>query len=387
MDFLKRAWAEVNLDSIEYNLKEYRKLIGEKTDIMCVVKASCYGHFDNAVVPFLQNEMNVRWFAVSNIHEAHRLRDMGITGEILILGYTPPENAPYLTKLDIIQACTELSYAKELSKHADGKVRIHAAIDTGMTRIGLHGDNEKIYGELKEISTLENIALEGIFTHFAVADSLDADDELYTKAQAEKIIAVADICEKNGLALEKVHFLNSAGGVYYYSERSALARLGIILYGLYPDPAKALPFKPKPAMEFKAAVAQVKYIDEGTNVSYGRTYTAPKKVKLATITAGYADGYPRALSNKGQVIIKGKRCKITGRICMDQFMCDVSDIEDIKPGDEAILIGSQGNETITADDIGALAGTIGYEIVCGISARVPRVILRHGEQTAVLEIE
>ena len=133
MDFLKRAWAEVDLDSIEYNLKEYRRLIGEKTEIMCVVKASCYGHFDNGVVPFLENEMDIRWFAVSNIHEAHRLRDMGIKGEILILGYTPPENAKWLTRLDIIQACTELSYAKALSENADGKVRIHAAIDTGMT--------------------------------------------------------------------------------------------------------------------------------------------------------------------------------------------------------------------------------------------------------------
>lgn len=188
MDFLKRAWAEVDLDSIEYNLKEYRRLIGEKTEIMCVVKASCYGHFDNGVVPFLENEMDIRWFAVSNIHEAHRLRDMGIKGEILILGYTPPENAKWLTKLDIIQACTELSYAKALSENADGKVRIHAAIDTGMTRIGLHGETDKIYGELKEISKLENIALEGIFTHYAVADSLREQDEKYTKAQTEKIL-------------------------------------------------------------------------------------------------------------------------------------------------------------------------------------------------------
>ena len=364
MDFLKRAWAEVDLDSIEYNLKEYRRLIGEKTEIMCVVKASCYGHFDNGVVPFLENEMDIRWFAVSNIHEAHRLRDMGIKGEILILGYTPPENAKWLTRLDIIQACTELSYAKALSENADSKVRIHAAIDTGMTRIGLHGETDKIYDELKEISKLENISLEGIFTHYAVADSLREQDEKYTKA----------------LHLEKVHFLNSAGGVYYYNERSSLARLGIILYGLYPDPAKALPFEPKPAMEFKAAVAQVKYIDNGTDVSYGRTYTANGKVKLATVTAGYADGYPRALSNKGYVLINGKKCPITGRICMDQFMCDVTEVEDVKAGDEAVLIGSQGDERITADDIG-------YEIVCGISARVPRVISRHGEQTAVLEIE
>ena len=220
-----------------------------------------------------------------------------------------------------------------------------------------------------------------------MADSLREQDEEYTRAQTEKILAVADKCEAEGLHLEKVHFLNSAGGVYYYNERSSFARLGIILYGLYPDPAKALPFEPKPAMEFKAAVAQVKYIDNGTDVSYGRTYTANGKVKLATVTAGYADGYPRALSNKGYVLIHGKKCPITGRICMDQFMCDVTEVEDVKTGDEAVLIGAQGDERITADDIGKMTGTIGYEIVCGISARVPRVISRHGEQTAVLEIE
>lgn len=154
---MKRAWAEVDLDSIEYNLKEYRRLIGEKTEIMCVVKASCYGHFDNRVVPFLENEMDIRWFAVSNIHEAHRLRDMGIKGEILILGYTPPENAKWLTRLDIIQACTEFSYAKALSENSDGKVRIHAAIDTGMTRIGLHGEPTRYTVSLKRYRSLKTL--------------------------------------------------------------------------------------------------------------------------------------------------------------------------------------------------------------------------------------
>lgn len=387
MEFLKRAWAEINLDSIERNLNEYRKHIGEGTEIMCVVKARCYGHSDNGVVPFLENEMNIHWFAVSTIREAERLREMGIKGEILILGYTPPENAPRLASLNIIQACTDLSYAKELSKASGGRLRLHAAVDTGMTRIGLHGSDQEIFGDLDKISKLKNISLEGIFTHYAAADSLDPDDNAYTEKQTEKILSVADLCEKQGLKLSKVHFLNSAGGVYYYNKHSSLARLGIILYGLYPDPAKPLPFTPEPAMQFKAAVAQVKYIEGGTSVSYGRTYKADKRIKLATITAGYADGYPRALSNKGEVIIHGKKCPVTGRICMDQFMCDVSGIDGVKPGDEAILIGSEGENSITADEIGALTGTIGYEIVCGVSARVPRVICRRGEQTAVYEFE
>lgn len=384
MNYLKRCWAEVSLDNIEKNLTEYKKYLGESTELLCVVKANCYGHNDNAVAPFLENELGVKWFAVSNIEEGERLRREGIQGEILILGFTPPENADDLVQNNIIQACTEYTYAKALSEAVTtGEVRMHAAIDTGMTRIGLHGSVEKTVSTLKEINALSNIRLEGIFTHYAVADSLAQDDIEYTKKQTEKILAVADGCKKEKLTLEQVHFLNSAGGIYYYNERSTLARLGIILYGLYPDPSKPLPFEPIPAMELKSVISQVKTIEVGEDVSYGRTYTAKKKTKLATVCAGYADGYPRALSNKGEVIVHGKRCKITGRICMDQFMCDVTDIPDVKSGDVVTLIGSEGNERITADDCATTAGTIGYEIICDISPRVPRVIIRNGKQISV----
>lgn len=370
MNVLRRCWAEISLDSIAYNYTQYKKYIGEDTDIMCVVKASCYGHGDKIIAPFLQNELGVKHFAVSNLLEAERLRNMGITGEILILGYTPEENADDLVKFNIVQACTEYSYARSLSENCtSGKVRLHAAIDTGMTRIGLHGDVSSIADELKEISKLENISLEGIFTHYASADGCDQSDDDYTKMQTEKFFAVSDAAKAAGTELGQVHILNSAGGIYHFDKRSTFARLGIILYGLYPNPQKELPFKPKPVMTLKAVVSQVKYIDSGTAVSYGRTYHAGERVKLATVTAGYADGFPRKLSNVGEVIIRGKRCKIAGRICMDQFMCDVSALDDVCVGDEVTLM----NDEITADDIAALTGTIGYEIVCGISHRVPRV--------------
>ena len=373
MEFLRRCWAEIDLAAVGYNISEYKKLLPEGTELMCVVKASCYGHGDDIIVPFLQKSMGVRYFAVSNIIEGIRLRDMGIKGDILILGYTPPELAAELSAHDIIQACTELSYAQALSDNANGTVRLHGAVDTGMTRIGVHGTVSEQAEELAMIHALPNIALEGIFTHFSSADGIHEADEEYTSMQAERFFTVRDILESKGIHLRHAHIKNSAGGAYGYGEGSTLARLGIILYGLYPDPAKPLPFKPKPVMTLKAVISQGKWIDPGTSVSYGRTFVSDRRMKLATVTAGYADGYPRALSNKGTVIIKGKKCRICGRVCMDQFMCDVTDIDDAAPGDEVILM----NGEINADVIAELTGTIGYEVTCDITSRVPRIAIHN----------
>ena len=388
MKFPKRCYAEIDLDSIEKNLERFRGGLPASTEVLCVVKACCYGHFDEAVVPFLEDELGIRWFAVANLTEARRLRRAGIKGEVLILGWTDPVYADELAELDVIQACTELAYAKELSGAvSSGRVRLHCAIDTGMTRIGLTGTADENARDLLEMSELSGVKLEGIFTHYAVADSLYEDKCAYTKAQTDRILATAEAAGKAGVKLSQVHFLNSAGGVYHADERSTLARLGIILYGLYPDPDVPLPFELSPVMTLKARISQVKEIEAGPSVSYGRTFTAERKTTLATVTAGYADGYPRVLSNKGYVLINGRRCPIAGRVCMDQFMVDVTDAGEVKAGDEAVLIGSQGDERITADDIAKMTGTIGYEIVCGISARVPRVAYRHGKLTGVYSLE
>lgn len=370
MDFLRRCWAEIDLNAIKYNLESYRRLLPEGTQVMCVVKASCYGHDDEIIAPFLQNELGVRHFAVSNITEGERLRKLGIEGDILILGYTPPEYADELVKFDIIQACTEYDYACRLSQNAhSGQVRVHVAVDTGMTRIGLHGSAAENCDDIVKISALENISVEGIFTHYSSADGTDGSDEDYTGMQTARFFEVYDELRKTGVNLKHAHILNSAGGAYRTADRSTLARLGIILYGLYPNPSKPLPFEPKPVMTLKAVISQVKEIEAGTAVSYGRTFVSDKKIRLATVTAGYADGYPRSLSNKGEVVIRGVKCRITGRVCMDQFMCDVSEVEGVQVGDEVILM----DKTMTADDIAELTGTIGYEVVCGISSRVPRV--------------
>ncbi len=383
MEYLKRAWAEIDLNCLAENYRNYKKAAG--CEIMCVVKADCYGHGDRAVVPFLEKELGVTKLAVSNIEEAKRLRDMGARSDILILGYTPPEKADELKDLDIIQAVTELSYAEKLSENLrGGEVRVHIAIDTGMTRIGLHGGVEETASQAAEIANIDGIRAEGLFTHFAVADSDDESDISYTKGQIGKIKAVAERLSQMGAEIPCVHYLNSAGGIYHNDGGSAFARLGIILYGLMPNFSLPVPIKLKPVMSLKATVAQVKEIGKGEYISYGRTYCSEKPMKLATVTIGYADGYSRLLSNKGEVLIHGKRAKIVGRVCMDQLMCDVTGI-DVSAGDTVTLIGQDGKEQITADELASLYGTIGYEVVCLISKRVPRVIIRGGAVVDVLQ--
>lgn len=387
MSYLKRAWAETHLDRIKTNVDNFKKFLKPETELLCVVKANCYGNGDDAIVPYLEKNLDVNWFAVSNIEEAKHLRDIGISGEILILGYTPPEYASELIEYDIIQAITEESHAEELSKFSPQgeRVRAHCALDTGMTRIGVHETSiSKTCDVIERISKLNGIELEGIFTHFAAADSDNTDDINYTNRQAELITAAAEELKKRLVVLNQIHFLNSAGGVYHSNSQSTLARLGIIMYGLKPNSSLDVPFSLEPVMDFKACVSMVKNVDSNICVSYGRTYTTQKPTKIATITVGYADGYPRFLSNKGEVLLHGKRAKIIGRVCMDQIMCDVTDI-DVKVGDVATLIGTDGNETITADDIADIGSTIGYEVICNISKRVPRVIYNNGNQINVLK--
>ncbi len=371
-----RAWAEISLGALKNNVEKCRSLLSDKNALMCVVKANAYGHGAHIVAPFLENECGADWFAVSNLVEAAELREMGITGEILILGWTPPENALQLLEYDIIQAITDLEYAESLSAHTPKgeKIRCHIAIDTGMTRIGLRGDGAADCAE--KIFRLPNLSVEGIFTHLSVADSPDPEDIEYTKSQAEKLYDLKKELNRRLITVEHAHFLNSAGCAYHFDPRSTLARFGIMLYGLMPNASYPLPVELEPVMELKAKVAQVKTVEAGVDVSYGRTYTTSKETRLAVVTIGYADGYPRLLSGKAEVLIKGRRAKVVGRICMDQLMIDVSDIPGVAPGDTVTLFGRDGDEIVTADQLAELIGTVGYEIVCGISPRVQRIEIR-----------
>lgn len=384
MYYTKRTAARINLDNLIFNAKSYKAALADDVSLMCVVKADAYGHSVKAVSKCLQEDLNIKWFAVSNIGEAIELRENQITGNILILGYTDPAEADTLIKYDIIQACVDLSYAEELNRFASkGKVSIHIKLDTGMTRIGIPcGDIINAVKDAEKIYALENLSVTGIFTHLCAADSDTPDDIAYTDMQISRIKEVKRLMNQDGYDTGVCHWLNSAGGVYTEGQGSDLARLGIILYGLYPNHALDVPIEMKPVMELVSTVSMVKSVKPGTFVGYGRTFCAEKDMKIATITVGYADGYPRLLSNRGEVIIKGRKCKIVGNVCMDQIMADVTEL-DVSSGDEAVLIGIQNGEQITADDIADLCGTIGYEITCGISKRVPRIIIKNGEQVGL----
>ncbi|MDO5560354.1 MAG: alanine racemase [Oscillospiraceae bacterium] len=371
----KRAWAEVNLCILEKNINTIKKGMSSETEIMAVVKADAYGHGEKEIINKL-SDMGVTYFAVSNLDEALSVRKIAENSEILILGYTPPEYAKEIAANNITQCIVSEEYAEILSKSTDMTVKCHIKIDTGMGRIGLkYKTPSECCNAVKEIMKNKNLDIEGIFTHFAVADSDVPENIDFTKKQAAFIKSVYEELCNEGIKLRHIHFLNSAGVSYHYDSVSTLARIGITMYGLYPNYPLALPCELEPVMEFKAIVSDVKTIYPGDSVSYGRTFIARENMKVATVTVGYADGYSRLLSSKGFVLYKGVRCAITGRVCMDQMMIDVSEVENARAGDTVTLIGREGSDIITADELASWYGTIGYEVVCGISKRVPRIYI------------
>lgn len=370
--YLKRCFAQIHLDRLGKNIKNYIEYSGAK-EVCCVVKADAYGHCASAVAPYLQDKLGIKWFAVSNASEAVELREMGIKGEILILASTPVNGISLLKEYNLITTVPSLEYAKKLSENGGG--RVHIKLDTGMSRIGL--DIKNATEQIKEIKKLENISVEGIFTHLCVADSNDEEDILFTKNQIFAFKQVVKECEECGIEFLYKHFLNSAGGIYHFDKESDLVRLGITQYGLVPNFALECPFEIEPVMDFKAVVTQVKYIEKGDTVSYGRSFAAPRRMKIATVSVGYADGYFRAFSNCGRVLINGKYANVIGRVCMDQMMIDVSDI-DVEAGDVATLFG----KGLSADELAASINTIGYELICAVSKRVPRVIYLDNEEIA-----
>ena len=372
--YLKRAWAEISLSALEKNIRAIKSTLFRETSLMAVIKANAYGHGEDGILKKLC-ECGVKYFAVSNLDEAVSVRSHCPEGEILILGYTPPEFADELVENNIIQGVLSLDYAGELCKNAKAAVRCHIKIDTGMGRIGLkYRAPEECAVEIRNILSLDKLSVEGLYTHFAAADADDEESCEYTERQADFIIRTYDLLKSEGIVLPHLHFLNSAGLCYHNNKRSTLARAGIIMYGLHPNYPLKLPIEVEPVMTLKAVVSQVKELGKGDSVSYGRIYRAPEdNIRAATVTVGYADGYSRLLSEKAEVLVNGKRCPVIGRICMDQLVLDVSHAGNVREGDIVTLIGRDGNEEITADELASLYGTIGYEVVCGISKRVPRI--------------
>ncbi|MEZ3454268.1 MAG: alanine racemase [Oscillospiraceae bacterium] len=372
--FLNRIRAEIDLGAAEKNFTALKGfLYDDFTKPACVIKADGYGHGDLPLMKLYQ-DMGADFFCVSNTEEALRLRNGGCSGDILILGWSSPDDADVLSENNIIVTLVSVENALAFSEKASKPVRVHIKLDTGMSRVGLDtSDTKQCASDIAKIAIMPNISVEGAFTHFAAADSRLDDDVSFTEDQKQKFLAAVNAAEYLGVRLSHIHFLNSAATVYCYDSRSTLARLGILLYGLRPAYSMKIPFALQPVMSLKTVVSQVKTIHKGDTVSYGRTYTAPGDRIIATVPCGYADGYPRLLSGNCEAIIRGKRAKGVGRICMDQMMFDVTKIEGVSEGDEVILIGSDGGETITADDLAEAYGSIGYELVCGIGKRVPRI--------------
>ena len=362
----RRSWIEIDLNQLISNLKVFQTFLSSSQDIMAVVKDDAYGHGDKIVSKFLFNQ-GINNFAVSNIDEAIHIREAGVQGQVLILGYTPIERCNDLVKYDITQALISEEYAEHIAE-TRLPIKCQFAIDTGMNRIGLCVDNlDECEYIIRYFS--DRLLLNGVFTHLCVADTTNQDE--FTQRQ---ISIFESICKRiSDLKLPYCHCMNSAGGLWHNSDVSCFARLGIVLYGLKPDYMNILPNGINPVLSWKSVVSMIKNVKVGDTIGYGRTFSVKKPMRIATIPTGYADGYSRLLSNKGSVLINGKIAPIVGRVCMDQLMVDVTDIPNVEMDTEVVLIGRSGNEVITADDIANLIDTIGYEIVCGINKRVDRI--------------
>ena len=379
MKKFSRVKAVVSLDAVAHNFREMRKNIAEDTKVIAVVKADAYGHGAVQIARLVEEYTYIWGFATATEEEAIELRRAGIQKPILVLGIVFEEYYPELIRYDIRPAVCDSDSAKKLSQEAlrQGKtVHIHLALDTGMTRIGF-ADTPKSIETIKQIQMLPNLEIEGIFTHFARADEYDRSPALI---QLERYLDFLNLLKDAGITIPLLHCSNSAGIIRVPEANLSMVRAGITIYGIYPsNEVERDKIKLETAMEIKSHISYLKDVTPGTAISYGGTFVASKPMKVATIPVGYADGYPRQLSGKGWVLIHGQKAPILGRVCMDQFMVDVTDIPDTKSGDEVTLIGRDGNEVITAEEFGELSGRFSYEFICCISKRVPRVYIKDGK--------
>ena len=380
MNFTRRAvWAQIDLDAAAHNMRQIRKHVGPDVKIAAVVKANAYGHGSVELAKtFAENGADC--FAVSSLDEAVELRRYAhIDNEIFILGHTDARRTEELLTYDIETAVFNLKNAEFFSQEARrlGKtLRVHIAVDTGMSRVGFQV-NEFSVSEIKTIAALPNIEIRGMFTHFAVSDM---KDKTFTREQYGHFRWMCKRMEEEGIHIALRHCCNSAAVLELPEYYCDMVRPGIIMYGCEPSPEIDIkPYDLRPVMSLRCCIAHVKLIDAGATVSYGRHYKAPSRRKIATLPAGYADGYSRILSGKVDVLYHGHRVPQVGAICMDQCMIDVSGEANVHAGDEVVLFGRQGDSFIPIEEIAAVCGTINYEIMCNISRRVPRVYMKNGK--------
>jgi len=373
MNLTRPVWAEIDLKAVAHNVREIREITSPTAQLMAVVKADGYGHgaYQIAKVALANGAKRL---AVAILNEGLELRKQGIEVPILVLGYTPEEQAEIIVENDIIQTIFSLPLAQALSQAAgklNKKVKVHIKLDTGMGRVGLLP--EEAVDFIKQAMALPNLEVEGMFTHFAVADETDKE---YTQEQFAKFQGVLEKLEQEGITLPFYHVANSATIIDLPEMHLNMVRPGIILYGLYPssDVLKEK-IELQPALTLKTKIGYLKRVKEGTSISYGRRYIAPEERIIATLPIGYADGFTRLFFAKGEVLVKGQRAPLVGRVCMDQCMIDVTDIPEVRVGEEVVLIGKQGEGNIPVEELAEKIGTINYEIVCMIGKRVPRVYL------------
>ena len=374
-----RIRARIDLDAIEYNIEKMKENLPEDTKLIVVAKADCYGHGALQTTSLLSLKAYVWGFAVATLDEAIVLRRGGITKPILVLGCIFPEQW-----VDALENNIRITvYTEELTKVLSDlavkigrKAYVHVKLDTGMGRIGFTPGKEGA-DKIEEISKLPNIVMEGLYTHFSKADE---GDKSYTMKQMEAYTWMKEELAGRGITFSYYHCCNSAGIIDLKGAGQNLSRAGISTYGMYPsEEVHKENVDLKPALELISHVAFVKWVDEGEMISYGGTYVTKRRTKIATIPVGYGDGYPRSLSNKGYMLIHGKKAPIIGRVCMDQCMVDVTEIEDVKFGDEVVLVGRDGDEYLSVETLSRLSDRFNYEFVCLMGKRIPREYIRRGE--------
>lgn len=381
MKHYERVCAKIDLDSIENNLNEMKKNLSKDTKMFLTVKADGYGHGALPIAWEMEKKDYVFGYTVATAEEAMQLKEGGVQKPILILGYTFPYSYQEIVENDIQSTVFKDDVIEALNMEAvkQNKIcKVHIKVDTGMSRIGVHPD---VKGKefVKKALSLTNIKVEGIFTHFARADETDTANA-YEKMNI--FHAFVAECEKEcGYKFPTIHCLNSAGIIGMNESNDNLVRAGITIYGLWPsDEVRKDIVKLHPALSLESHIVYIKTVNEGTPVSYGETFFTKRKTTIATIPVGYGDGYPRTLSGKGYVLINGKKAPIVGRVCMDQFMVDITDIEGVNENDKVILIGNDGEEKITMEELGRLSLRFNYELACDLGKRIPRLFIRNGKE-------
>ncbi|MFH1339102.1 MAG: alanine racemase [Candidatus Omnitrophota bacterium] len=369
MRYYRPTWAEVDLSALDFNFRQVKRIIGKETRVMAVAKCDAYGH---GLLPVAERlvRLGADYLGVASIDEAVILRKNKIKAPILILGNILGRDTGPIFDYQLSQTVSEYGLAARLNQEARraGKVvKVHIEVDTGMGRLGVL--YREAFDFVGKVNRLSNLSIEGLFTHFPCADC----DPEFTRYQIEIFSQLIRDLKKNGIRVPLCHAANSMGVIGYPRSHFNLVRPGLMLYGLYPK--AGLNIKLKPVMSLKTRIIHLKHMPPGQGISYGRNYITKKETSVVILPIGYGDGYPRNLSNRADVLIKGRRFMISGAICMDQIMVDVGDLR-VKVGDEAIFIGSQGKNSISAEELARLSGTIPYEIVCGIGSRVPRVYLK-----------